>query len=34
MKQRPGKIALNGDEGRPPILLVDDEAFIRDALEL
>ena len=34
MKQRPEKIALNGDGGLPHILLVDDEAFIRDALEL
>ena len=34
MKQRPGKIASNGDGGRPHILLVDDEAFILDALEL
>ena len=34
MKQRPEKSALNGDGGLPHILLVDDEAFIRDALEL
>ena len=34
MKQGPGKSALNGDGKPPHILLVDDEAFIRDALEL
>ena len=34
MKQGPGKSALNGDGEPPHILLVDDEAFIRDALEL
>jgi len=34
MKQKPGKSALNGERGLPHILLVDDEAFIRDALEL
>ena len=34
MKQRPEKSALSGDGGLPHVLLVDDEAFIRDALEL
>ena len=34
MKQGPGKSTLNGDGKPPHILLVDDEAFIRDALEL
>ena len=34
MKRRPGKSAVNGDGRLPHILLVDDEAFIRDALGL